>query len=93
MEPTSGLTGAGGLFICLWSVSKGLLLKFSGASGDLFTRDRGSEAGWRSVPGLLEGGGLTLSRGPGEAEVTGPALLTRDSGSDERRGCSLGCGG
>ena len=96
MEPTSGLTAAGGLFICLCSVSKGLLLKFSGASGDLFTRDRGSEAGWGSLPGLTEGGGLTFSLGLeagwvlGETEVTGAALLTRDRGSEERRvGASL----
>ena len=96
MEPTSGLTAAGGLLICLCSVSAGLLLKFSGASGDLFTRERGSEAAWGSLPGLAEGGGLTFSPGLEAGwvlgEVTGAALLTRDSGSDERRvGASLSC--
>ena len=94
MEPTSGLTAAGGLFICLRSVSEGLLLKFSGASGDLFTRDRGSEAAWGSLPGLAGGEGLTFSLGLEAGwvlgEVTGGALLTRDRGSEERRvGASL----
>ena len=50
------------------------MLRFSGASGDLFTRARGSEAGWVSLAALAGG----------EAELTG-GLETRDSGSEGTR--------
>ena len=94
MLQTSGLVIAGGLIICLLSVSEDLLLKFSGLSGALFTRDRGSESALRSVPGVAEAGGLTLfcvtgETALGEAEVTGNGLLTRESGSECLVGESL----
>ena len=88
MLQTSGLVIAGGLIICLLSVSEDLLLKFSGLSGALFTRDRGSESALWSVPGVAEAGGLTLScvtgeTALGEAELTGTGLLTKERGSEE----------
>ena len=83
-----------GGFVCLLSVSEDLLLKFSGLSGALFTRDRGSESALWSVPGVAEAGGLTLfcvtgETALGEAEVTGNGLLTRESGSECLVGESL----
>ena len=69
------------------------MIRFSGVSGVLFTRDRGSESALWSVPGVAEAGGLTFSwhledwvtgeTALGEAEVTGTGLLTKESGSEE----------